>query len=131
MTDLDFTSLMATKNLTRQDLNKKVYDVDQEITGSFKPALKLFKETMRNLEIVSTGFQEIDELLRGGIHSNHITQLGGLPESGKTTMIHKVLNNFLDNCNGNIFFLDSGASFSKERFSREVQHDSNLESRED
>ena len=58
MTELDFTSIMATKRLTKQELNKKVFNIDSELTGSFRPALDIFKDSMKNFEIVNSGYQE-------------------------------------------------------------------------
>lgn len=57
----------------------------------------------------------MDDLLRGGLTSNKITEITGVIGSGKTRLCMKVLLSALAKTTDHVLFIDSGTSFSYQR----------------
>ena len=64
--------------------------------------------------MISTGLQNLDKFLRGGIPSGAITDIYGANGTGKTQLLLQITINTVKN-GGNVLFLDTTAGFRPER----------------
>ena len=69
----------------------------------------------KNLVLIWLLFYRLDEMLRGGLHSNKLTEITGMTGAGKTRFCYKVLLSALAKTTDHVLFIDSGTSFSYER----------------
>lgn len=67
----------------------------QGSTARQKPAV-LSEITMEKEDRISTGMQELDRVLGGGVVAGSLTLVGGDPGIGKSTLLLQVCRNFLD-----------------------------------
>ena len=75
--------------------------------------------------MISTGLQQLDKFLGGGIPSNVITDIYGGNGTGKTQFLLQITINAIKN-NGNVLFLDTTGGFRPERI-LEMQKNQNLD----
>lgn len=75
--------------------------------------------------MISTGLQNLDKFLRGGIPSGAITDIYGANGTGKTQLLLQIIINAIKN-GGNVLFLDTTGGFRPERII-EMQKNQNLE----
>jgi len=75
--------------------------------------------------MISTGLQQLDKFLCGGIPSNVITDIYGANGTGKTQFLLQISINAIKN-NGNVLYLDTTGGFRPERI-LEMQKNQNLD----
>ena len=75
--------------------------------------------------MISTGLQQLDKFLCGGIPSNVITDIYGANGTGKTQFLLQIAINAIKN-NGNVLYLDTTGGFRPERI-LEMQKNQNLD----
>jgi RecA/RadA recombinase len=89
----------------------------QSVEESFEARLMNGSELLRacrfRAETFPTGIEHFDELFdTGGIFASEITELIGLPESGKTMLLNTILINILETSEDiTIFFIDTKDDF--------------------
>jgi len=74
--------------------------------------------------MISTGLQQLDEFLSGGIPNGIITDIYGSSGTGKTQLLFQICINAIKN-GGNILYQDTTGSFRPERL-LEIQKQQNL-----
>lgn len=74
--------------------------------------------------MISTGLQQLDEFLSGGIPNSVITDIYGASGTGKTQLLFQICINAIKN-GGNILYQDTTGSFRPERL-LEIQKQQNL-----
>ncbi|KAG8644502.1 DNA repair protein RAD51 homolog 4 isoform X2 [Manihot esculenta] len=77
--------------------------------------LQLLEDARQNKHVLSTGFEEIDKLLGGGVREGQLTELVGPSSSGKTQLCLRVAANVAIQHVGRVIFMDTGNSFSPRR----------------
>ena len=75
--------------------------------------------------MISTGLQQLDEFLSGGIQSSVITDIYGANGTGKTQLLLQISINAIKN-GGTVLYLDTTGGFRPERI-LEMQKSQNLE----
>ena len=79
-------SLLQIKGLTDNKIDKIMDQCKKLIPNDFKSALDSMEQREKTVKTVSTGSKELDEMLKGGIESNSITEIFGESRSGKTQL---------------------------------------------
>jgi hypothetical protein len=82
-------TVFAETQLNISDLNEITEIVSKKVAPKPKTALELLIEKSHDLRVLSTGCQDFDEILGGGIYYDGITELVGSPGVGK---IHMCIN---------------------------------------
>lgn len=60
-------------------------------------------------------FYRLDEILQGGLHCGKITEICGLPDSGKTQLALSISSNVSSDLKQNILYIDSKCDFGAAR----------------
>lgn len=100
---------------------EKISDAAKKILhlGIFKTGWEIMQERER-LCYITTGNQEFDDLLGGGIELGSIIEFYGAYRTGKTQVVHQLCVNVQlpkeqGGLNGNVIFIDSENTFRPER----------------
>lgn len=57
----------------------------------------------------------LDEILQGGLHCGKITEICGLPDSGKTQLALTIASNVSSDLKQNVLYIDTKCDFSATR----------------
>ncbi|EAS05875.4 Rad51 protein (macronuclear) [Tetrahymena thermophila SB210] len=100
--------------------NKQLNDAQYKISSSFcKTPLQNAKELLKkqqNLQNLTFGEKELDDLLEGGLQIGKVYELSGYPCSGKSILAQKLISqNFKCNQKG-AWYLDISNQFNLKRF---------------
>ena len=87
--------------------------------------LKFFPRFSKINQMISTGLQNLDKILSGGIPSSSITDIFGANGTGKSQFLLQICLNVIKN-GGSVFYLDTTGKFRPERI-LEMQKNRNLE----
>ncbi|TYK23974.1 DNA repair protein RAD51-like protein 4 isoform X1 [Cucumis melo var. makuwa] len=79
--------------------------------------LELLEDARENKHILSIGFERVDVLLGGGLREGQLTEIVGPSSSGKTQVCLRAASNVAKNYNAEVFYVDTGNSFSPQRIS--------------
>ncbi|XP_031743460.1 DNA repair protein RAD51 homolog 4 isoform X5 [Cucumis sativus] len=79
--------------------------------------LELLEDARENKNILSIGFEGVDVLLGGGLREGQLTEIVGPSSSGKTQVCLRAASNVAKNYKAEVFYMDTGNSFSPQRIS--------------
>ena len=76
---------------------------NNQVTNDLLTEYLQYIQTNKSIGKSSTGFNNLDNLLNGGI-SNGLVTLGAIPSLGKTTFTLQLANNFCNNEDTKVLF---------------------------
>ncbi|KAF7696489.1 DNA repair protein RAD51 like protein A [Cucumispora dikerogammari] len=112
-------NLLAIKGLSEQKVIKLVKLASELIPMGFSPAT-LFKQRREKINYITTGSQELDKLLGGGIEPGSITEIFGEFRTGKSQLCYTLavtcqLDFESGGGNGKCLYIDTENTFRPER----------------
>lgn len=76
---------------------------------------KEVEERQENMEQISTGSEDLDGILKGGVPTNYITEAYGAFSSGKTQLAHQLTVNCINELDQDVVFIDTEETFRTDR----------------
>ncbi|MHA1269135.1 MAG: DNA repair and recombination protein RadA [Candidatus Helarchaeota archaeon] len=117
-------TLTVVELMENTGLNKtfcgKIISKARKVSGmGFKPADVLYDKRIK-IDRITTGSNQLDSLLGGGIETGSITEFYGAYKSGKTQIAHQLsvnvqLSRDVGGLEGNALYIDSEGTFRPER----------------
>lgn len=111
-----------------EDINGISSKASQELVWDAREVLdmatfKCVADIEENFEFITTGSQNFDDILKGGISTGRITEVYGAFKSGKTNLSHTLcvttqLPRSHGGINGSVIFIDTENTFSKQKIER-------------
>ncbi|XP_022148499.1 DNA repair protein RAD51 homolog 4 isoform X2 [Momordica charantia] len=118
--DLYVLAAFAEQQPASEKLKQGITEVLSIIDAKRQPwmnGLELLEDAGENKHILSTGCEGVDALLGGGLREGQLTEIVGPSSSGKTQVCLRAASNVAMKYNANVFYLDTGNSFSPHRIS--------------
>ncbi|GFT58910.1 DNA repair protein RAD51 homolog 4 [Nephila pilipes] len=78
-------------------------------------SLSLRWELIETLSILDTGSKSLNKFLIGGIYTGEVTEIHGLPGSGKTQFCLSVISNLILDTRNTVLYLDTNSNFLAKR----------------
>ncbi|GFR31760.1 DNA repair protein RAD51 homolog 4 [Trichonephila clavata] len=78
-------------------------------------SLSLRWELLESLSILDTGSKSLNKLLNGGIYTGEVTEIHGLPGSGKTQFCLSLVSDLILHTQNTVFFMDTNNNFVAKR----------------
>lgn len=98
---------------------KDVFCIHQDLMikhSSFpQNSLSLRWELLESLSILDTGSESLNKFLNGGIYTGEITEIHGVPGSGKTQFCLSLISHLILGTQNTVFFLDTNNNFVAKR----------------
>jgi DNA repair protein RadA len=106
-----------------------------DLLPPIRSALDIYKDRKKNLEIISTGCNALNEILYGGIEVGATTEVYGEFKSGKSQLMHTLavmvqLPKDKGGLNGQVLWIDSEDTFRPERIEQILCEREVIESKE-
>lgn len=111
----DIERLAQRVSVSTEDLSSLQATITTQTAAFTMNGSDLYEEMMSRFHILSTGFDNLDELLDGGLYTGELTEIVGAAGVGKSQICMSIALFTAMETKKNVLYIDTGGSFSATR----------------